>query len=42
MTPKERKATSVLWMDLTEASAKVRADINHDDEATRTGRSGPA
>jgi uncharacterized protein len=31
MTPKERKATSVLWMDLTEASAKVRADINHDD-----------
>jgi nitroimidazol reductase NimA-like FMN-containing flavoprotein (pyridoxamine 5'-phosphate oxidase superfamily) len=31
MSPKERKATSVLWMDLTEASAKVRADINHDD-----------
>jgi uncharacterized protein len=32
MSPKERKATSVLWMDLTEASAKVRADINHDDD----------
>jgi nitroimidazol reductase NimA-like FMN-containing flavoprotein (pyridoxamine 5'-phosphate oxidase superfamily) len=31
MSPKERKATTVLWMDLTEASAKVRADINHDD-----------
>lgn len=32
MTPKERKATAVMWMDLSEASAKVRADINHDDE----------
>lgn len=31
MTPKERKATTVLWMDLSEASAKVRADSNHDD-----------
>jgi nitroimidazol reductase NimA-like FMN-containing flavoprotein (pyridoxamine 5'-phosphate oxidase superfamily) len=31
MSPKERKATTVLWMDLAEASAKVRADINHDD-----------
>jgi hypothetical protein len=32
MSPKERKATSVLWMDLSEASAKIRADINHDDD----------
>ena len=32
MTPKERKATTVLWMDLSEASAKIRADINHDDD----------
>ena len=31
MTPSERKATTVLWMDLTEASAKVRAEENHDD-----------
>ena len=31
MTPQERKATTVLWMDLTEASAKVRAEENHDD-----------
>jgi nitroimidazol reductase NimA-like FMN-containing flavoprotein (pyridoxamine 5'-phosphate oxidase superfamily) len=33
MTAKERKATSVMWIDLAEASAKVRADVNHDDEA---------
>jgi uncharacterized protein len=32
MTAKERKATTVLWMDLTEASAKVRAEENHDDD----------
>ena len=32
MTAQERKATSVMWMDLSEASAKVRADVNHDDE----------
>ena len=32
MTAKERKATSVMWIDLAEASAKVRADVNHDDE----------
>ena len=32
MTVQERKATSVMWMDLSEASAKVRADVNHDDE----------
>jgi uncharacterized protein len=31
MTPKDRKATSVMWMDLSEASAKIRADVNHDD-----------
>ena len=31
MTPKEKKATTVLWMDLTEASAKIRDDVNHDD-----------
>jgi nitroimidazol reductase NimA-like FMN-containing flavoprotein (pyridoxamine 5'-phosphate oxidase superfamily) len=36
MTAKERKATSVMWMDLAEASAKVRADINHDDEGDKT------
>ena len=32
MTPSERKATTVLWIDLTEASAKVRAEENHDDD----------
>jgi nitroimidazol reductase NimA-like FMN-containing flavoprotein (pyridoxamine 5'-phosphate oxidase superfamily) len=31
MSPQERKATTVLWMDLTEASAKIRAEENHDD-----------
>ncbi|HEY6571429.1 MAG TPA: pyridoxamine 5'-phosphate oxidase family protein [Candidatus Limnocylindrales bacterium] len=31
MTRKERKATTVLWMDLDEASAKIRADVNHDE-----------
>jgi len=31
MTPKDRKATSVMWMDLSEASAKIRAETNHDD-----------
>jgi hypothetical protein len=36
MTPKERKATAVLWMDLTEASAKVRAEENHDDPGDET------
>jgi nitroimidazol reductase NimA-like FMN-containing flavoprotein (pyridoxamine 5'-phosphate oxidase superfamily) len=36
MTAKERKATSVMWMDLSEASAKVRADVNHDDEGDET------
>jgi nitroimidazol reductase NimA-like FMN-containing flavoprotein (pyridoxamine 5'-phosphate oxidase superfamily) len=36
MTPKERKATAVAWVDLAEASAKIRADINHDDEGDET------
>jgi len=36
MTPKERKATAVAWVDLAEASAKVRADVNHDDEGDET------
>jgi uncharacterized protein len=36
MTPKERKATAVMWMDLAEASAKLRADVNHDDEGDET------
>ena len=31
MTAKERKATAVMWMDLDEASAKVRDDVNHDE-----------
>ncbi len=36
LTAQERKATSVMWMDLAEASAKVRADVNHDDEGDET------
>lgn len=32
MTAKERKATAVAWVNLSEASAKIRADVNHDDE----------
>jgi hypothetical protein len=36
MTPKERKATTVLWMDLDEASAKIRAEENHDDPGDET------
>jgi nitroimidazol reductase NimA-like FMN-containing flavoprotein (pyridoxamine 5'-phosphate oxidase superfamily) len=36
MTPSERKATTVLWMDLTEASAKIRAEENHDDDGDET------
>jgi hypothetical protein len=31
MSAKDRKATSVMWMDLAEASAKIRAETNHDD-----------
>ena len=36
LSPKERKATTVLWMDLAEASAKVRAEENHDDPGDET------
>jgi uncharacterized protein len=36
MTAKERKATTVLWMDLAEASAKLRAEENHDDPGDET------
>ena len=36
ITAKERKATSVMWMDLSEASAKIRADLNHDDSGDET------
>jgi uncharacterized protein len=36
MTAQERKATSVMWIDLSEASAKLRADVNHDDEGDET------
>ena len=36
MTAKERKATAVAWVDLSEASAKIRADVNHDDEGDET------
>jgi nitroimidazol reductase NimA-like FMN-containing flavoprotein (pyridoxamine 5'-phosphate oxidase superfamily) len=36
MTVKERKATAVMWVDLDEASAKIRAEGNHDDEGDET------
>jgi hypothetical protein len=36
MTVKERKATSVMWLDLAEASAKVRAEGSHDDPGDET------
>ena len=36
MTDAERRATSVLWIDLSEASAKVRAEGAHDDEGDET------
>jgi nitroimidazol reductase NimA-like FMN-containing flavoprotein (pyridoxamine 5'-phosphate oxidase superfamily) len=36
MTPKERKATTLLWIDLSEASAKIRAEENHDDPGDET------
>lgn len=36
MTAKERKATAVMWVDLDEASAKVRDDVNHDDPGDET------
>ena len=36
MTAKELKATAVMWVGLDEASAKIRADLNHDDEGDET------
>ncbi len=36
MTDAERRATSVMWIDLAEASAKVRAEGVHDDEGDET------
>lgn len=36
MTDQERKATSVLWVGLNEASAKIRADVSHDDPGDET------
>lgn len=36
MTVKERKATGVMWVELSEASAKVRAEGAHDDEGDET------
>jgi nitroimidazol reductase NimA-like FMN-containing flavoprotein (pyridoxamine 5'-phosphate oxidase superfamily) len=31
MTPSERKSTAVMWVDLAEASAKIRDEANHDE-----------
>ncbi len=36
MTEKERKATAVMWVDLAEASAKIRDDISQDDPGDET------
>lgn len=36
MTERERKQTSVLWMDIREVSGKVRDDIGHDDPGDET------
>ena len=36
MTDVERKATSVLWVSLDEASAKIRSEGAHDDEGDET------
>ena len=36
MTEKERKATSVMWIDMAESSAKMRAEGAHDDEGDET------
>ena len=36
MTENERKATSVMWVDLSEASAKVRDEGAHDDPGDET------
>jgi nitroimidazol reductase NimA-like FMN-containing flavoprotein (pyridoxamine 5'-phosphate oxidase superfamily) len=35
-TPKELKATSILWTNLTEASAKIRDGLPHDDPEDET------
>jgi uncharacterized protein len=35
-TSQELKATTVLWMDLTEASAKIRAEGAHDEPGDET------
>jgi nitroimidazol reductase NimA-like FMN-containing flavoprotein (pyridoxamine 5'-phosphate oxidase superfamily) len=35
-TRKELRATTVLWMDLTEASAKIRSDGAHDEPGDET------
>jgi nitroimidazol reductase NimA-like FMN-containing flavoprotein (pyridoxamine 5'-phosphate oxidase superfamily) len=36
MTASDRKATSVMWIDLSEASAKVRAEGLHEDAGDET------
>ncbi len=36
MSASDRKATSVLWIDLSEASAKVRAEGLHEDDGDET------
>ena len=36
MTAKELKATGVMWVTIDEASAKIRDDVNHDDEGDET------
>ena len=36
MTAADRKATSVMWIDLSEASAKVRAEGLHEDDGDET------
>jgi hypothetical protein len=36
MTASDRKATSVMWIDLSEASAKVRAEGLHEDDGDET------
>jgi nitroimidazol reductase NimA-like FMN-containing flavoprotein (pyridoxamine 5'-phosphate oxidase superfamily) len=36
MTARERKQTSVLWMDIREVSGKVRDDVGHDEPEDET------
>jgi nitroimidazol reductase NimA-like FMN-containing flavoprotein (pyridoxamine 5'-phosphate oxidase superfamily) len=36
MTERERKQTSVLWMDIREVSGKVRDDVGHDEPEDET------